>query len=160
MALTLYDKAKWHYGSADFPADVLPLECGATHIAFFLRWCLENGLLNKSVTDEFAAELTAVERGELSVRRFFMETLDGVLTSEELNAEGRKFANAYYKSEKTKFARAHGYYLTDYDELTLRYIREPYTRDNWYFFFEYSEENYLLVKAVIDRRYAEFKEMK
>ena len=35
MAHIVYDKAKWHFDSKDFPNDVLDVECGATHIAFF-----------------------------------------------------------------------------------------------------------------------------
>ncbi|WP_460641380.1 DUF7832 domain-containing protein [Lacrimispora brassicae] len=117
---------------------------------------MENDFLSKTVFDDYAEEVKNVKIGNLNCRDFFMQMMDGVFTSEELNTKGQKFANAYYKSNKTKFAKQFGWYLSDYDELTFNYIKEPYTRDNWYFFFENSEENYLLVKAVIDERYREF----
>lgn len=156
MVFKTYDKAKWHYDSKDFPYDILPIACGATHIAFFLRWCIENDLLNKELKKDCIDELKSIELGDFNVRDFFMNYMDGSLTSEELNTKGQKFANSYYTSTKTKFAKNFGYYLEDYDKLTMKYIKEPYTSDNWYFYFENSEENYLLIKDIIDQRYKEY----
>lgn len=86
-----------------------------------------------------------------------MEKMDGVFTSEDLNTKGQKFANAYYGSDKTKFAKQFDDYLSDYDRLTSQFIKEPYTVNNWYFFFENTEENYILVKSMIESRYKEFR---
>ena len=44
MKFEVYDKAKWHYDSKDMPKE-LPAISGATHIAFFVRWCVENDLM-------------------------------------------------------------------------------------------------------------------
>jgi hypothetical protein len=153
MALTVYDKAKWHFESEDFPHGVLDVGCGGTHIAFFLKWCIENDFLSKEILDESSKAVEDVKLGKMNCRDFLMQELDGVLSSEELNTKGQKFANAYYKSGKTKFAKRFDWYLSDYDKLTCQFIMEPYTRDNWYFYFENSEENYLLVKNIIDQRY-------
>ena len=156
MAHVVYDKAKWHFGSDDFPHDTLPIDCGGTHIAFFLRWCIENAFLSKELIDDSGINIEDVKQGKINCRDFLMEALDGVFTSDDLNTKGKKFANAYYKSEKTKFAKQFDWYLSDYDALTAQFIKEPYTKDNWYFFFEYTEENYRLVKSFIDSRYEEF----
>ena len=43
MAYVTYDKAKWHWGAKNAPTDI-PQENGATHIAFFFRWCMERKL--------------------------------------------------------------------------------------------------------------------
>lgn len=150
MALIVYDKAKWHFGSDNFPKD-LPDDCGGTHTAFFLRWCLENDFLSKTAQEDFAADIEAVKQGKMNCRDLLMNGMDGVFTSDELNTKGRKFANAYYNSEKTKFAKQYGYYLADYEKL----IAETSSVDDSYR-FENSEENYLLIKELMDRRYQEF----
>lgn len=156
MAHVVYDKAKWHFGSDDFPRDTLPVDCGATHIAFFFRWCVENGFLSKELLQDSPIDIEEVKQGKINCRDYFMGVLDGVFTSDDLNTKGKKFANAYYKSEKTKFAKQFDWYLSDYDQFTSQFIAEPYTKDNGYFFIENSEENYRLVKSIIDSRYQEF----
>lgn len=80
----------------------LPEIVGATHIAFFVRWCIENSLMSQEVQENFAEELQRIANKELDCREFFFNDMDGVFTSEELNTKGEKFAAAYYHSEKTK----------------------------------------------------------
>jgi len=154
MKFQVIDKAKWHYGAANAPKDI-PLENGATHIAFFLRWCVEHDFMSKEMITEFGAEFPGIKSGKTDCRQFFVDTMDGVLTTEELNTAGGLFASAYYSSEKTKFAKLHGYYLSDYNDIIAAHFKES-NHDNAYFYFEYSEANYQTVKTVIERRYQEF----
>lgn len=76
----------------------LPEIVGATHIAFFVRWCIENSLMSQEVQENFAEELQRIANKELDCREFFFNDMDGVFTSEELNTKGEKFAAAYYHS--------------------------------------------------------------
>lgn len=153
MATVVYDKAKWHWGADNAPADI-PKQNGATHIAFFFRWLMERKFYSK----EFAADCTksiAKMDESFDYREFFLNAMDGVLFSDDLNTAGKAFANAYYTSAKTKFAKLHGWYLQDYTDWVEAKFGDDYF-DNAYFYVENSTENYAQIKAIIDQRYAEF----
>lgn len=60
MKFEVYDKAKWHYESKDMPKD-LPAIAGATHIAFFVRWCVENDLMSREIEEDCAEELLQIK---------------------------------------------------------------------------------------------------
>ena len=160
MKYTVFDKAKWHWGAENAPTDI-PQENGGTHIAFFLRWCIEQKFCSKQMWEDFPNELLSVENheGKIDCRKLFFFDMDGVLSTEELNAKGNQFAAAYYVSEKTKFAKIFGFYLEDYTNFVKEKFDDKYF-DNAYFYIENSEENYHIIKSIIDRRYEEFLEMK
>lgn len=160
MKFTVYDKAKWHWGAENAPKDI-PQENGGTHIAFFLRWCIENDFGSEQMKEDFCNEIAALKNNgaQADCRELFVSGMDGVLSTEELNTKGNQFAMAYYTSDKTKFAKAHGYYLEDYNDFVNR-IWGDKTFDNAYFYMENSEENYQAVKEIIGKRYSEFLKMK
>ena len=153
MAYVTYDKAKWHWGAETAPTDI-PQENGATHIAFFFRWCMERKLYSK----EFAADFARMYES-FDYRGFFFRDMDGVLDSDALNAPGKAFAKAYYTTDRTKFAKTHGWYLQDYDDFVARKFGDK-NFDNAYFYIENSPQNYAEIKEIIDRRYEEFLETK
>jgi len=159
MKLTVFDKAKWHWGAKNAPTDI-PQENGGTHIAFFLRWCIEQKFCSNQMWEDFPNELKSVENqeGNVDCRKLFFD-MDGVLSTEELNTKGNQFAVAYYSSDKTKFAKTFGYYLKDYTNFVKQKFGDKYF-DNAYYYIENSEENYQKIKSIIDKRYAEFLEMK
>ena len=155
MKFEVYDKAKWHYDSKDMPKD-LPAIAGATHIAFFVRWCVENDLMSREIEEDCAEELQQIKNKELDCIDFFFDDMDGVLTSNELNTKGKQFAAAYYHSDKTKFAKKFGYYLADYDNWVKNKLGSQYNPDTSYFYVENSEENYNEIKEICNKRYSEF----
>ena len=155
MKFEVYDKAKWHYDSKDMPKD-LPAIAGATHIAFFVRWCIENDLMSREIEEDCAEELQQIKNKELDCRDFFFDDMDGVLTSDDLNTKGKQFAAAYYHSDKTKFAKKFGYYLADYDNWVKNKLGSQYNADTSYFYVENSEANYNEIKEICDKRYSEF----
>ena len=53
----------------------------------------------------------------------------------------------------------YGWYLQDYTDFVSQKFGEKYF-DNAYFYIENSQENYALIKAIIDHRYEEFLTMK
>jgi len=160
MKFTVYDKAKWHWGAKNAPTDI-PQENGGTHIAFFLRWCIEKGFYSEEMEDDFSDEIASVKSndGEIDCRRLFVLDMDGVLSTDELNTKGNQFAMAYYCSGKTKFAKVYGGYLNDYGKFVSKeWGKKDF--DNAYFYMENSEKNYQKVKKIIDKRYSEFLDMK
>jgi hypothetical protein len=148
MKIVSYDKAKWHYGAENAPTDI-PLENGATHIAFFLRWCIEKDFLSNWLQENYQAAVAYIKDKQLDYRQFFMDDMDGCLTSEELNDDGAAFANVYYDN------KGDDSYLADYNQIIADAFGEK-NHDNAYFYFENTEENYAIVKKVIDKRYEEF----
>ncbi len=160
MELKVYDKAKWHYGAKDFPTN-LPAANGGTHIAFFLRWCIENNFISKELIEDASEEISLIKNGKLDCRDFFMNIMDGVLTSEELNTKGRIFANAYYLSDRTKFAKTYGFYCSDVDNWAKsQKILFEKGKNDAYYYMENDEKTYMKFKEIIDIRHNEFLEMK
>lgn len=92
-------------------------------------------------------------------RGFFFRDMDGVLSSDALNADGKAFAKAYYTTGRTKFAKTHGWYLQDYADFVSDKFGEK-DFNNAYFYIENSPQNYAEIKEIIDRRYEEFLEFK
>lgn len=161
IKMVVYDKLKWHYEADSMPED-LEEEAAGTHIAFYLRWCIENDFLSEEFIEDIEItedEINNMKSGKSDVRQFLMDDLDGVLTSEELNDEGGIFSNAYYGDDKSKFAKKYGDYLSDYGDFTDKLLGKKYSDENRYYYVEYNDENYLKVKNIIDKRYKEFLEM-
>jgi hypothetical protein len=157
VEFTVYDKAKWHWGAKNAPTDI-PQENGGTHIAFFLRWCIEKDFYSEEMEEDFSNEIASVKSndGKTDCRRLFVLDMDGVLSTDELSTEGNQFAMAYYTSSETEFAKAYGEYLNDYGKFVKRILDDS---DNAYYYVENSEANYQKVKKIIDKRYSEFLEM-
>lgn len=151
----VYDKAKWHYEAKSMP-DELPETAGATHIAFFIRWCIENEMMSEDYQDDFEEELQQIIDNELDCRAFFFDDMDGVFASEDLNTKGNTFAASYYQSEKSKFAKNFGNYLDDYDSWVKAKLGSEYNSETSYYYIEHTEENYIEIKDICNRRYSEF----
>jgi hypothetical protein len=107
-----YDDASWHYGG-DFPAE-LPPENGATHIGFFVSWCIDNDLISAFQLEEAGEDVQRVKNREITGRDFLLQYCDGKFTDEDLNNLGNAFAQDYYESE-TEFAKQYGSYLSNYN---------------------------------------------
>jgi hypothetical protein len=131
------DKADWHYGADDFPDDV-PEENGATHIGWFVRWAIGRGLF---VADDGtpAEVIDAVRDGTMSGRDLVLEYLDGKFWPCDLSEEGQAFAEAHYDG-----------YLNDVGRLFVEDLESAY-------YAEDSDENYRMVAAALDERWARFK---
>lgn len=128
------DDCSWHDSADNFPTD-LPQENGATHIGMFVAWAIRQGFWTD---DPYCAEgVEKVRQRKMTGRDFLMEFSDGKFVSDDLTAEGRRFAESYYKKD----------YFNDYfgtvgDGLPTGYEVE----DSW--------ENYDRVAEVIGRRWA------
>lgn len=155
MSEKAYDKVKWHSHADSAPKD-LPYEYGATHISFMFRWVYENKLFNKETLTDIQA--WQKEQYSLDFRQILVSEFDGWFGSDLLNTKGKKFLNAYYTSEKTKFAKQFNWYLQDYTDFIKHIFGKKY-EDNSYYYYQWNEENYQTVKKIIDERYQQFLSM-
>lgn len=136
-----YDDASWHYGG-DFPDD-LPDEAGATHTGMFVAWALLAGLAGELHVDDFAEDLEALKRREITPGAYFLRCCDGKFTDEDLNDEGNAFAAAYFEFET-------GQYLADYERTLAGELPTTYhVADTW--------ENFDQLRPILDQRLREWR---
>lgn len=127
-----HDKAKWHYEADDFPSE-LPEHRGATHIGYFVRWCIENDLASPELRAQHGRAVSRLVAGKLAPGRFVLEQLGGSFTDEELTVAGQAFAKGAYDDYLGAFER------------TMRRIAKPT------YMVPVSEENYTKVSAILNR---------
>jgi hypothetical protein len=93
----------------------------ATHMALFLDWALDRGLVDRGKFLEGPAWLRWLyQSGLISTRTFFLWMWDGALAAEDFcTGEGLEFAASYYEN-----------YLDDYGALFSQYpaYRVPYSK--------------------------------
>src|SRR5262249_46973884 len=104
-----YDDASWHFGG-DFPSE-LPTKNGATHIAMFFAWRVNEGLVGEMHIEESVEELQLLQTRQVSPVDFFLRCCDGKLIDEDLSDVGNAFASHYFSSEESGY----GQYLSDYE---------------------------------------------
>ncbi|MGX6962541.1 hypothetical protein [Vagococcus xieshaowenii] len=147
------DKAIWHYEVPDYPKE-LPNEQGGVHIAFFFRWMAENGFSGSELNEEYPAIQMKLKLTMLDAFDILMTFFDGTIMAEDFNETGARFANAYYL-EKELYSRDYGNYLEDYEAL-MPSLKHLEGFETFYQGVIYSEENYQIVKKLIDQRYEEY----
>lgn len=152
-----YDDAEWHAGG-DFPKD-LPGENGATHIGYFITWCIENNLISEFLVDEHAKDLQRIVNREISGRDFLLNNLDGKFTDEYLNEEGNAFAIDYYSAEGA-FAERTGSYLANYGMAVEIFIRETVAALDTAYHVEDSWDFYEGIRILLNERFRQWKEFK
>lgn len=128
-----YDRADWHYGG-DSPED-LPPENGATHIGMFLGWAIKRGLVGDRLEASRDA-IASVRAGQVGGRDILMQLCDEKLVEADLNAEGKRFADAYYSE----------HYINDYSECLDSDLPSLYHVAD-------SAQNWAKMEAVLDRRF-------
>lgn len=149
-----YDDASWHYGG-DFPKE-LPPENGATHIGFFLTWCIDNGLVSDFQLEESGEDVQRVKGRQITGRDFLLQNCDEKFTDEDLNDLGNSFAQDYYQEEGT-FAEQHADYLSDYQTAFEILNQELDTKLESIYHIEDSVEVYEGIKIILDERFKQWK---
>lgn len=141
----------------DKELDILDIN-GANHIAAFLRWIIEHDMINKEFLDYFAEEFGQIRSGELDIRKFLINSLDGELNKEIFTDEGQEFAGYYYD-----FYRDDGEpcYPSDVDSMALDYFgEERYNceefQDEAYLFVPFDEAYFERMFVYIDKAYKRF----
>lgn len=136
------DKAKWHSESVEEYG--LPSEHSAHHIAFFLKWCIERDFVNSELQKMQLRNYEAVKTGEKSVVDYLLG-FDGVFASNMLTPMGAAFSDFYFHIQN-------GQYLSDLEKTLQRSLPSIYHID-------FNDENYAVIKAVIDHRFSVWREI-
>ncbi|MTG98249.1 MULTISPECIES: hypothetical protein [Myroides] len=151
--MSKYDDASWHYGG-DYPQGLAD-ECAATHIGMFLKWCIEKKLYSQELFEDSEQEIEELLEGELTGAEFLLEVCDEKFVSYDLNEQGNAFAKAYY-DEDTAFTAKYNSYLEDYTSVFNQKAHQANQHFDSIYHVADTQENYLLIKTVIDKRYIEW----
>lgn len=137
----VYDKSEYHFDSvAQFE---LPDEHAANHTVVFLRWLIERELMSAFFAEEGAEILERYRAGSVGIHAVY-EWWDCALVDDMLSDAGNAFARSYFNEFDG------GRYQSDYRGTLQRDLPTE-------FHIPYTEANYQAMRAVIDRRYAEWK---
>jgi hypothetical protein len=139
----VYDKAKYHYESIEQLG--LSEEHASNHTVFFLRWLIDNELMNEWFVEETGKLLKEFRKGKATIHDVY-ESWDCCLIDDMLSEEGNTFALAYFEFET-------GQYIHDYSKTLQQKLPTE-------FHVDYTEENYQRLKRVIDQRYSKWKTKK
>ena len=136
----VYDKAKYHAESVSNFG--LPEEHAENHTVFFLRWLIEQDLMSKFFAEEGADILRKFRSGSATIHEVY-GWWDTCLIDDMLSDQGNAFAKHYFDFER-------GQYLSDYAATLQHYLPSE-------FHVDYTEENYQLIREIIDDRYTKWK---
>lgn len=131
---------------------------GADHIAAFLRWMIEHNMINDEFLDYFDEEFGQIRSGELDIRKFLINSLDGELNKELFTEEGKAFSGYYYDFYGDDDAPC---YPSDVDSMALDYFgEERYESDEFcdeaYLFVPFGEAYFEHMSGYIDKAYNKF----
>lgn len=131
---------------------------GADHIAAFLRWMIEHNMINDEFLDYFDEEFGQIRSGELDIRKFLINSLDGELNKELFTEEGKAFSGYYYDFYCDDDAPC---YPSDVDSMALDYFgEERYESDEFcdeaYLFVPFGEAYFEHMSGYIDKAYNKF----
>ncbi|MEN7549004.1 hypothetical protein AAG747_13860 [Rapidithrix thailandica] len=134
------DDVREHFQN-NFPEE-LPVENAYLPIGVFLAWVIEQELYSSFFEDEFETQILRFKRHETCCG-ILAELWDGYVAEEQLNEEGKKFAQYYY---------GNGIYLKDFQETLGKNLPSIYyVADNW--------QNYNRMRCRIDERFYDWKFM-
>ncbi|MBI5688060.1 MAG: hypothetical protein HZC54_23555 [Verrucomicrobia bacterium] len=134
---TVYDKGKHHLEQVE--EEGLSEDYAVHHIAFFMRWLVENSLVSEHFLFECADDLDSYKAGKLSLPALLWKAWDGCLAEDMLSDKGNAFARDYFDYKR-------GTYLTDLQKTLCDKLPNTYH-------IPFTEENWLRLKPVIDERY-------
>jgi hypothetical protein len=135
-----YDKADHHFDEVN--GLKLPKHHAYHHTTFFFSWVIRSGLMSDWFEAESASQLKKYRADKLSINKLY-EWWDCCLMPEMLNAEGNKFARAYFDFDR-------GRYLDDYHEVLQRDLPSE-------FHVPYTTANEAAMHRVISKRFGEWK---
>lgn len=131
---------------------------GADHIAAFLLWMIEHDMINEEFLEYFAEEFEQIRSGELDIRKFLVNSLDGELNKELFIDAGKAFSGYYYDFYSSGVAFC---YPSDVDSMALDYFgEERYNSDEFsdeaYLFVPFDKAYYERMSGYIDKAYNKF----
>lgn len=149
----IMDDVRWHASTIEYKEFSIPRENAASHMAIFLRYMIENGMMSQSFMqagEEIVKDIVE-GRNSIDVRGFLIEQLNSVLDRRFFNDKGMTFVQHYYMQE------ASPYYAADVDSYAHNYLspEEYFSREydtEGYLFVPYNRQYYENMKKVIDAR--------
>lgn len=151
----LLDNAEWHLQSLRRKHLAVEPIAVYDHMAIYLRWCIERGLMSGEFLAQHGALAGAVRQdgAGTDLRSFIRDALGGKLWSNLFSEEGQAFASYYYgENEAPSFP-------SDIDNWSLdhfgpvRYQSDEF-QDEAYLFVPFNEGYYQGMAALMDRRRA------
>lgn len=148
------DDASWHMESIEEKElDVDPVNA-YSHMAIYLRWCMDHDLMNENFLEEYGELVKQVKAApdSIDLRTFIREELSGCLNSAVFNRQGSAFAAYYYGENDTPC------YPRDIDDYALKYFGpERYHSDEFqdeaYLFIPFDEDYYHAMAELIEERF-------
>ena len=143
----------------------LPVEeiTAYNHLAIYLRWCMEHGLLNATFQKKYSNVVEGVTQGgknspDLRALLRDDEDLNGSLRLSYFNGQGAAFSRWYYCSEDPSH-----YFPCDIDAHAEAYFgperyNSPEFQDEAYLFVPWDEAYYQAMAAVMEKRFAQWQE--
>ena len=132
---------------------------GCSHIAVFLRWCIEHDLIAPEFYENCPDEVKGVLDGtQTDLREFIINYFGGDLEPFQFSYMGACFTDYYYNWDKDD---PEHFYPSDVDDYAERYFgTERYNceefGDEAYMFVPFDEEYYRGMSKYIDRAFADF----
>lgn len=151
------DDMQWHLDS--LLEKELPVEeiTACSHLAIYLRWCIEKGLMCEDFLEAHADMADRVKNASafVDLRPFVQEELEGVLKMRYFNEEGRGFAGYYYADN------GEHYFPADIDDHALAYFgEEGYNseefQDEAYLFVPFDEAYYQAMAKIMEERWEQW----
>lgn len=156
------DDAAWHLEILQ--EKKLPVEeiTACNHLAIYLRWCLEHGLLSKKFLALHGAALRQTKKAPAAngLREFIRRELHGHLKRGYFNEDGAAFADYYYGD-----GGGAPYFPSDIDDYALRYFgaaryySEEF-KEEAYLFVPFNEAYYQDMARIMDRRWIAWQNQK
>ncbi|MCB0777834.1 MAG: hypothetical protein KDB99_16135 [Chitinophagaceae bacterium] len=140
----VYDKAKYHF-DGEFPEELEEFQ-GYIHTGMFINWLIDNDLMDKIFFEDCIDEINSVKQRKMTGSQFYESQMDGAFLIEEVSELGNRFALEYFDFDT-------GQYLSDYEATLSNGLPTMYhVADTW--------DNYRKLRAVIDKRFAHWKNQK
>ena len=129
---------------------------GYNHLAVYLRWMGEHGLLNEYLLEEYPALLSVIKEKQTDLRYVLrlVPVFSSRLTLEHFNEAGKEFTKQFYAFNGKGYPRC----VDKYAEEVLgteKYNCEEY-KDEAYLFVPYDEAYYQGLSKYIDEAWEEF----
>lgn len=127
-----------------------------SHLAIYLRWCIENDLMSQDFLAQYGGLAAQVQddpdTAGIDLRDFVRDELGGRLTTALFSPQGQRFARYYYGD-------ATPYFPGDIDDYSLKYFgparyHSDEFQDEAYLYIPFDENYYRAMAKVVDRRFA------
>lgn len=139
--------------------DLLVDELAAyNHMAAYLRWCMQNGLIGDTFMEQHGDVVRAVQNGSFTdLRAFVRDELGGRLMITDYNRDGVRFAN-WYNTGNRSMPYA---YIKDLKNYAAEYFKEQETvaPEILYLLLSWGEEYYQAVSGIITVRFKEWRQL-